>query len=76
MRAKREAKIFLDYLREPSGQANFFYTTSASLPGGTIASLSNHAADTMLPPLQQTAHANVQKAFFQNVHASAAKRPC
>ena len=33
-RAKREAKIFLDYLREPPGQANFFYTTSASLPAG------------------------------------------
>ena len=33
-RAKREAKNFLDYLREPPGQANFFYTTSASLPAG------------------------------------------
>ena len=32
----REARseIFLDYLREPPGQANFFYTTSASLPAG------------------------------------------
>ena len=30
----REARSekFFDYLREPSGQANFFYTTSASLP--------------------------------------------
>ena len=32
LRASRRSPNILDYLREPPGKANFFYTTSAGLP--------------------------------------------